>query len=106
MLGAEAYAINEDTGRCNSDRLIDNGNLFMLLVRQNLAKPSYATSQYENAAENADEHAGDKTSRGKRASEGQHNRPCRRRGQTNRCFLRARVVGLEVIGHIVYLPTT
>ncbi len=77
----------------------------MLLVRQDLTKPSDAAGEYERGPQNADTDIGDEARCGKRAAEGQDDGPCSGCRQTNGSILRLHLFGLEVIGHVVYLPT-
>ena len=53
----------------------------MLLVRQNLAKPSDATGEHEHTAQHADACVSDEAGRGEHATEGQDDGPRSGRGK-------------------------
>ena len=92
VFGAEPDTVDQRARRCDGDRLIDNGDFFVLLVRKNLAKPSDATGKHEDAAQNADASAGDQACGGERAAEGENNGPRGGRGQVDRrAFVAGRV---------------
>ena len=54
VLGAETDALDQCARAGDGDRQIDDRDFFVLLVRQNLAKPSDAAGEHEHAAQNAD----------------------------------------------------
>ena len=81
-------------------------NRLVLFVRQNLPKPSHARGQDEHSAQHADAGAGHQARSGERASQGQHDRPRRGRGQIDHSILRVFAPVLIHPLHSLYLPTT
>jgi hypothetical protein len=102
MFRTEKDPINQQARRRNGYGLIENRHLFVLLVRQNLAKPSYAPGEHEYATEEADARAGDEAGSRERAAEREHDRPRSGRGQMNDRAWPVLMLGLELFCH--HLP--